>query len=52
MLLMVHPLRAADGLQFAAALVWAEESPAGLEVGCLDQNLREAAMREGFTLLP
>jgi len=51
-LLMVHPLRAADGLQLAAALVWAEESPKGLEVVCLDQNLREAALKEGFTCLP
>jgi len=51
-LLMVHPLRAADGLQLAAALIWAEESPKGLEVVCLDQNLREAALREGFTVLP
>ena len=51
-LLMVHPLRAADGLQLASALVWAEESPRGLDVVCLDQNLREAALREGFTVLP
>ena len=51
-LLSVHPLRAADGLQLAAALVWAEESPKGLEVICLDQNLRQAALREGFTVLP
>jgi predicted nucleic acid-binding protein len=51
-LMMVHPLRAADGLQLAAALVWAEESPKDLEVVCLDQNLREAALREGFTVLP
>ncbi len=51
-LLMTHPLRAADALQLAAALVWAEESPRGLEVVCLDQNLCEAAAREGFTLLP
>jgi predicted nucleic acid-binding protein len=51
-LLMIHPLRAADGLQLAAALVWAEESPKGLEVVCLDHNLREAALREGFTVLP
>ena len=51
-LLMVHPLRAADGLQLAAALVWAEESPQGLEVVCLDGRLREAASKEGFTVLP
>jgi predicted nucleic acid-binding protein len=51
-LLTVHALRAADGLQLAAALVWAEEAPKGLEVVCLDQNLRQAALREGFTVLP
>jgi hypothetical protein len=51
-LLMVHPLRAADGLQLSSALVWAEESPKSLEFICLDQNLREAAQREGFTVLP
>jgi len=51
-LLRTHPLRAADALQLAAALVWAHESPAGLEFVCLDQNLREAASREGFKVLP
>jgi len=51
-LLMVHPLRTADGLQLASALVWAEESPKSLDVVSLDQNLREAALREGFTVLP
>jgi predicted nucleic acid-binding protein len=51
-LLMVHPLRAADALQLAAALVWAEESPQGVEFVCLDQRLKEAAQKEGFTVLP
>jgi uncharacterized protein len=51
-LLLTHPLRAADAFQLAAALIWAEETPQGLEVVCLDQNLREAALKEGFTLLP
>jgi predicted nucleic acid-binding protein len=51
-LLAIHALRAADALQLAAALVWAEEIPRGLEVVCLDQNLCEAAMKEGFTVLP
>jgi hypothetical protein len=49
---LTHPLRAADTLQLAAALIWAEETPQGLEIVCLDQNLREAALKEGFTLLP
>jgi predicted nucleic acid-binding protein len=51
-LLLTHPLRAADAFQLAAALIWAEETPQGLEIVCLDQNLREAALKEGFTLLP
>jgi len=51
-LLAIHPLRAADALQLAAALVWAEEAPQGLEVVCLDKNLREGALKEGFTVLP
>jgi predicted nucleic acid-binding protein len=51
-LLAIHPLRAADALQLAAALIWAEEAPQGLEVVCLDKNLREGAFKEGFTVLP
>ena len=51
-LLAVHPLRTADAFQLAAALLWAQENPQGLEIVCLDQNLREAGHKEGFTLLP
>lgn len=51
-LLRVHPLRAADALQLAAGLAWAENAPRGCEFVCIDQRLREAALREGFTLLP
>ena len=51
-LLMVHALRAADALQLAAALVWVEEGISGTEFVCLDQNLRETALREGFVVLP
>ncbi|MCJ7547485.1 MAG: type II toxin-antitoxin system VapC family toxin [Deltaproteobacteria bacterium] len=51
-LLAIHPLRAADALQLAAALIWSEEAPQGLEVVCLDKNLREGALKEGFTVLP
>ena len=46
-----HPLRAADALQIGAALVAAEENPAGLEFVTLDHNLAEAAEREGFRIL-
>jgi predicted nucleic acid-binding protein len=45
--LRVHPLRAADALQLAAALVWK-----GRHFVCFDQRLREAAQREGFRLFP
>ena len=51
-LLSIHPLRAADALQLAAALVWAQETPRGLEFVCLDQNLRESSLKEGFSLQP
>jgi predicted nucleic acid-binding protein len=51
-LLAAHPLRAADALQLAAALVWCEETPHGAGLVCLDERLREAATREGFTVLP
>ena len=51
-LLAIHSLRSADAFQFAAALIWAQENPQGHEIVCLDQNLREAAHKEGFTVLP
>lgn len=51
-LLATHPLRAADALQLAAALIWSEEQPLGEVFVCLDDKLREAARREGFSLLP
>lgn len=49
-LLSIHPLRAADALQLAAALIWAREMPRGFDFVCLDQNLREAALKEGFSI--
>ena len=51
-LLSIHPLRAADALQLAAALVWAQETPRGLDFVCLDQNLRESSLKEGFFIKP
>ena len=50
-LLRVHPLRAADALQLAAAVVAAEGHPASLEVVTLDERLIEAARREGFVVI-
>jgi predicted nucleic acid-binding protein len=47
-LLRVHPLRAADALQLAAAFVVAERRPPTLAFLTLDDRLREAAAKEGF----
>ena len=51
-LLRVHPLRGADALQLAAALVASEENPQTLPFICSDVRLREAAAKEGFQVLP
>jgi predicted nucleic acid-binding protein len=50
-LLRVHPLRAADSLQLAAAVVASEREPATLEFVSLDERLSEAASREGFPVI-
>jgi hypothetical protein len=50
--LRAHPLRAADALQLAAALVWCDDAPTGGTFVCLDDRLRDAAHREGFTIQP
>jgi hypothetical protein len=50
-LLRVHDLRAADGLQLAAAIDAAEGEPAGLPFVTLDPRLADAARREGFSVL-
>ena len=49
--LRVHPLRAADALQLAAAFVAAERRPSSLEVITLDDRLAFAARREGFVVI-
>jgi len=46
-LLRVHPLRAADAFQLAAALAWADGAP-NLQLVTRDERLAEAARREGF----
>jgi len=51
-LLLRYPLRAADSLQLAAAVVWAGNKPEGFEFVCLDNRLRQAAQAEGFNVLP
>lgn len=50
-LLRLHPLRAQDVLQLAAALVWAGSPPAG-EVVVFDRRLEEAARLESLTPVP
>jgi len=51
-LLQNYPLRAADSLQLAAAVVWSGKTPKGHHFVCLDARLRDAAVKEGFTILP
>jgi uncharacterized protein len=49
--LRVHPLRAPDALQLAAALLAAERRPSSLEVVTLDDRLATAARKEGFVVI-
>ncbi|HEY2322710.1 MAG TPA: PIN domain-containing protein [Thermoanaerobaculia bacterium] len=51
-LLRLHPLRAADALQLAAAFVLADSDPGSVSFVSLDDRLRHAARLEGFVLLP
>jgi len=50
-LLQAHPLRAADSLQLAAALVWCGGKPARRSFLCSDVRLSEAAISVGFDVL-
>jgi uncharacterized protein len=50
-LLRLHPLRAADALQLAAALTWAD-STAGGEMVVFDKRLADAARLEGLNPVP
>lgn len=49
--LRVHPLRAADALQLAAAYAAAEQRPASLDMVTLDERLAVAARKDGFVVL-
>ena len=51
-LVAVHPLRAADALQLAAALAWCEDQPQTETFVSLDEHLRAAATKEGFAVAP
>ncbi len=50
-LLRVHPLRAADAFQLAAATSAAEGRPSDLPFVTLDERLAVAADREGFRVI-
>jgi predicted nucleic acid-binding protein len=50
-LLRTQPLRAADALQLASALVWCGAYPSGRVFICADARLSEAADKEGFNVI-
>lgn len=50
-MLRVHPLRAADALQLAAAVIAADGSPATIAFVTFDERLARAAEREGFPVI-
>lgn len=50
-LLRTHPLRAADALQLAAAVAFADGRPESVAFVCLDERLSSAAQREGLALV-
>lgn len=50
-LLRVHPLRAADAMQLAAALMAFNEQPQQSIFHTADERLSEAAKMEGFTVV-
>jgi len=45
-----HPLRAADAMQLAAALIWTKGLPRNRVFVCFDGRLAEAAVKEGFSV--
>jgi predicted nucleic acid-binding protein len=48
----IHGLKTLDSLQLAAALLWADNKPTQKSFLSLDKQLRNAALKEGFTVLP
>jgi predicted nucleic acid-binding protein len=50
-LLRIHPIRAADAVQLAAALIAVAEDTTSLSFVCTDGRLRQAAEKEGFQVL-
>lgn len=50
-LVAIHPLRAADSMQLAAALVWCNQRPAARVFICGDKRLGDAAKATGFSVV-
>jgi uncharacterized protein len=50
--LAAYLLRAGHALQLAAGLAWCRCQPQGETFVCLDDRLREAALQEGFRIVP
>ena len=50
-LLRLHPLRATDALQLAAAVIAADYDPVSLSFVTADERLAAAAAKEGFAVL-
>ena len=50
-LLRLHPLRGADAMQLAAAMVASGEDPSTLDFVYSDARLSQAASREGFSVV-
>jgi predicted nucleic acid-binding protein len=42
----------ADSLQLSAGIIWSGRNPREYRFVCLDKRLRDAAQKEGFTILP
>lgn len=50
-MLDTYDLKAADGLQLAAALMWCQQRPGRRNFICTDQRLSRAATAAGFSVL-
>jgi uncharacterized protein len=50
-LLDTYDLRAADSLQFAAAMIWCQQRPEKRAFVCGDQRLSKAAVSAGFSVV-
>jgi uncharacterized protein len=51
-MLRIHPLRAADAIQLAAAILASRDEPGDSTFHTADSRLAEAAEKEGFTVVP